>query len=716
MEPIKQNLVADEDFKPRVMPGSDAAPPLAIGQWFWVSDTYCVDDDGDPVWHPSDKSEWKQVEHEWLGCVVDVGSNYATLEGQYHKTRIHLDEFEDRCRDEPNATAVLHGEIERCRGEIRHKMNEIRELTRRLGVTPREAIGHDTQVETSRELSVVSEAPDIAGYKRQLIVAKDTELPALFNEVKELSKEMADWMTAEMIPHKAESEIFKGATAMIEDRIFSVEVYAGLTESAIQVRKGEPAPIGTKLHIMQSRLYMDEESLLDYRHGGIDIRSIEEFDRWLSRPKNLHRLLPHDRTLVAIRVRRYDKKYKEDGTLSTAWINIQMKQDDKITFIYIRNGDQLWRIDTEVEFGGRLFPDHTDYDFTEPHWFRIERGEVGSVIPEREYEDLKARQIERQAKWQAWEDSHQHLEWINRNNPYGSSLGGFREQTWKDYEPLNSTSVWFDDATNSIDRELKSYNRISLLVQGLLDRSTVLHPHPPVKLWNPESFGAAVELVFDQDRTLHHGEKPDFDAYFKRLASTIDDGTFTIGQRDAWLDREREREQRRRDSDYRLSGHAANVGDWWTPRGNPGPGFIAEVQNWKPKSRKATFRWMRARQRERWNCDNGKLQDSITVAGDKLFNVSDYQPGDYLQFFQDPRTRREYFKWAHLLLSAEEYHAGNASPIKTGKYRNEKLGKTVQIFGHGGSSSYGGNISDVVIRKLERGKPPKGWVKIDDED
>ena len=38
---------------------------------------------------------------------------------------------------------------------------------------------------------------------------------------------------------------------------------------------------------------------------------------------------------------------------------------------------------------------------------------------------------------------------------------------------------------------------------------------------------------------------------------------------------------------------------------------------------------------------------------------SAYTPGDYRQFFADPRTRAEYLKWAPLLLEAEEWWAGN---------------------------------------------------------
>jgi hypothetical protein len=45
-------------------------------------------------------------------------------------------------------------------------------------------------------------------------------------------------------------------------------------------------------------------------------------------------------------------------------------------------------------------------------------------------------------------------------------------------------------------------------------------------------------------------------------------------------------------------------------------------------------------------------------------NVSAYKPGEHLQFFQDPRTRAKYMKWAPMLLAAEDFHAGK---LKIGK-------------------------------------------------
>ncbi len=51
---------------------------------------------------------------------------------------------------------------------------------------------------------------------------------------------------------------------------------------------------------------------------------------------------------------------------------------------------------------------------------------------------------------------------------------------------------------------------------------------------------------------------------------------------------------------------------------------------------------------------------SLTVRMSSLLNVSAYQKGDYKQFFQDPRTRAHYLKWAPLLLAAEDFVCGTS--------------------------------------------------------
>jgi hypothetical protein len=91
------------------------------------------------------------------------------------------------------------------------------------------------------------------------------------------------------------------------------------------------------------------------------------------------------------------------------------------------------------------------------------------------------------------------------------------------------------------------------------------------------------------------------------------------------------------------------------------------MAEWKGRSKKAVFKWARDRQTWSWSSNrNGRdIPCSITVPVDKLLNVSAYRPGDFKRFFEDPRTRREYLEWAHLMLAAEDYHAGKVGDRKT---------------------------------------------------
>ncbi len=64
----------------------------------------------------------------------------------------------------------------------------------------------------------------------------------------------------------------------------------------------------------------------------------------------------------------------------------------------------------------------------------------------------------------------------------------------------------------------------------------------------------------------------------------------------------------------------------------------------------------------------GPIQTGVTVPASELFNVDAYKPGDFKQFYVDPRTRAGYLQWVEMLLAAEEYHAGN---LKVGNDSNE---------------------------------------------
>jgi hypothetical protein len=94
------------------------------------------------------------------------------------------------------------------------------------------------------------------------------------------------------------------------------------------------------------------------------------------------------------------------------------------------------------------------------------------------------------------------------------------------------------------------------------------------------------------------------------------------------------------------------------------------MARWMPRARKGVFRWTRKRQHvARWSGQSYEddIQCNLTVPANLLFNVSAYQAGDFRQFFKDPRTRAKYLTWAPMLLTAEEFRAGNIKPQRPKK-------------------------------------------------
>jgi hypothetical protein len=302
-----------------------------IGQFYWVISTASssrdVDDDDD-VELPARRKLRKGDTYEWLGCVMEKGSNFVELHsqpGEYGSTstiRVHVEEFEERLRFEPNADDYIQRKIGQYQNEVRHLLGQVREVTARLGVVPQQKIAEHSVGDGQNALAVISTKVDTDKYKNQLVKAKDETLPELFKKIETANKRLAGWMIAPSLPIKATIGPMKESIKQVEDRIYTIELYAGLTEEAVQVCDGDPAPMGEKLRVMQRRLYMDEECLANYTAGGMDIQDVREFDEWISLPENRDRLLPFPRTLVAFRVRRTDKEREDGGKFYNVFVNV----------------------------------------------------------------------------------------------------------------------------------------------------------------------------------------------------------------------------------------------------------------------------------------------------------------------------------------------------------------------------------------------------------
>lgn len=634
----------------------------AVGSWWWVT-SQSKDREDDRYDRPG---------RQWLACVVELGSNYAKIEGVRFRLRVALDDFYDSCKAEPDPDAFIRSKIDQHRGEVRRIMGKIRDLCHRLGVPMRQAIATQESA-ASTALAVAHSVDDVKKYQGSLLKARDKTLPELFARVKKQHEAMATWMKAELIPAQAELGAATKVTEIIEGKIHTVELYAGLQEDLAQVREGDPAAMGSRIHLMQRMHFMDEECLARYEAGGMDFKDVGQFDAWLARDGNFGRILPHERCVVAFRIRRDNKDYGDLNAFISFNFNLQNKQ----TFLYIRNGRQLWRMSTSVEFGESLFPRREDEDLLGDQELWIKSSELdidhGGIITRSQRDRMvdhhrakrnhlaqKIRQWRRAGKpdgrWQCTATSekfdHSHKigdRYAQSGQPHTWSVD--RRCEAQEYHRLTPESIYYDDAMRRIGKAALEHNRIAVVVQGLLDRSTCLHPHPPWRIWTPEGFAAGIELVYDVSRALTPGEVPDFEEYRRQLNKGLKIGCHTIGQYAAWHE------------------HMENIyGDKsWRHEGRHGrgPDKIHRVHRMK-RDGSCEFRWERHRAKAKWIDHPEKIgylkavYPEIEVkwlcpAG-PLTCVDAYTPGDFHMFYDDPRTRADYLQWAPILLACEDWH------------------------------------------------------------
>lgn len=637
--------------KLKVSAATDALDPneIQIGRWCWVG-------------KPDDKNRW-------FGCVTHVGTNYVLLTAPGgSSSRVHFQKFWKCCEPVANADEIIADHLATAQDKLDSLLSDVKTLTASLAIGPNPALQGSGETQA---LVVATAGRSYKEYSKELVAAKKTSLPKLFEQIEQTTKALKRWMSAKIVPLKAQADGLHELIEHVETRIFNVELYAGLVEEACQIRKGDPAPLTTPVHLLQRRHYMDEECLAQYEVGGMDYKSIEDFDRWLCRADNFERLLPFPRCVIAFRVRRHEK-HREARDIADFVRIMDELEYDKLTFLYVRNGESAYRISTEIEFDEELFPDldraqlrgtklWAKDDFGGDRKFKIitDNERTGMI------ESYNRELAEWKAETAAYEAALKSPEALGRakqlglkkpdhrciNLPWPGSFGPSSDHGR--YERYDRENVYYDDITKQIGRDIQKHNRIALILQGLLDRSKALHPHPPWQLWTDEGFAQGVVLVHDQSRAIPSGAPPDFEAYRAELAATLRAGSVTYGQDRLWARAEAEKLCARSGRDLYAGEHR--------PYGNPGPGKLARPVH-VSRTGVCTFEWLREPRTE-YDGDGrprkGKILTRFKCKAADLFHVSEYKPGDFKRFFSDPRTRADYLKWAPPMLQSEEYHAGN---------------------------------------------------------
>ena len=632
-----------------------------VGQYYWYAKT---DDD-----------------EQELRFAREIGSNYVCLineVGTY--CRVHFRDFWTQCKwaEAPEA-----------------------EISRMALEATEEARGTQLQIqETIQELLPQSHGPSAAlvpasavdradDYVKRLAEAKGTVLPALYRKLKEQMEYVVDlekFRNASLLYSVGDQYALQ---ERLQHQVEQMSLYAGIKEQTTQVRDGRAALTTEPLHLMQRMHYMDEESLIAALEGGMRANSLSKFDTWLAREENFRRVFPHPRCAVAFRVRREAFENNNDlMTMRDFLVEIRRGEADKETYLYFRNGEQLWRVNTTISFEAQVFSDERDPIFTstqlwydKSRWYRSKRIDDAGVVTEARLAEMRDEDRAAAKKYKKDRASFERLraDCIANGGTERDLRAAARDAgisiTWdlfdrdedddrhnlavvkpeirsSKYKLVSPETTDFDDIMSALQSELQKRNRFMLLLQGVFDRSLVLHPHAKINLADPEQFEDAVRLVYDDSRAVASGDPPDYDAYVDELRAAqrrLPGPHVFYGQRQAWEDQVLQKESDR---------HGDRASFYRATYGNPGPDLVMVGELGRTY---ATFRWVR--EALSWRAENREIPCSIRVPVAQLFPVDVYTPGEWRRFYDDPRTRAQYQKWAPALLSAEIYHRGDVPDV-----------------------------------------------------
>ena len=618
--------------KARLQSGGGYEPP-AVGSWHWVEADVELDE-YEPA-KPGEVLRHKTKREPVLMYVEEVYSNHVRFyrhgeDGHGFYEQIAHHEILARSHPEPAWREHILKDMEDVQLAIREKTAALLEDAIKKNALP--PTGQDAAPSASGlELSLRVVAP--AKQKADLMSVQ-ANLRETQKEIAELAKEYAGLCKNLVGGEMAVMHRTADSLKVLEDKIFVVEVYAGLQEHVRQIAEGQPAPSDTRITVRQSMLYMDEETLIDWERGGMDYTKLHAFDEWVVRPRNLNRVLPEKRGVVAFRVRRNEKDYGRPENIGDAMRMMAENEENFRTYLLLRNGENVFRIASGVSFSPRLIPMRNEFEDAfrdEDRWHYTKAERDAATVRE-----------------------------------------------------IGPDHFDYDKKVNDLKKRLGGYNKIVVLIQGLLDRSDVFHPHLPINLSLPGAIDEWLNLVRDEEDVVEYNGVH-WRKYFEDRRAMIQPGTIIYCQHidfnRSWRDDNRPHiikveKLRKCNAGDRAKYNTYNSRAYQRGRreydaidvpelGTPGVevSWTFDVERYSkaytiPVPEKPGYysrrHWTESVTRRQW------------LPLSQTYNVSDYRPGDFKFFLADRRQKAEYAKWTHPCFEAEDYYR-NLNKLDTNK-------------------------------------------------
>lgn len=516
------------------------------------------------------------------------------LQRRNHSYTISAEDFPLHFEYAPEGEQQFQRDLLATMGEVSTLTREVQQLDASLtGITVHVDAGSTTPAGLDAITALVPvEDRSPKGFKLAL-----ARLRSLVHEKRELLEAKSHELQAMFAEQSAAAlaliKPLQDKIEQIKEGIWTVDLYLGKDEEIVTLREGDPAPADTPITLRQLVLAMDQEAKIA-DDGGIDSLSIEKFDEWIvARPEHLQQVLPEPKGVVVLVPRWEPKKYADP------WLMKDAADANAVSYFLIRNGSRLWRISTNFVVGRTLVP--TEREFYE-------------FFNERRY-----------------------------------------NTTTHEYEtvPLQPGSRAYMDAQKKADARQRHYMRIALILQGLLDRTTVFRPLSAegIQITRPEAFEQGyVNIIYDYDYALSDGRER-FKDWLTRINSDLDVGQRILGNFGGYEHEYAHFAGMMRESTSwrhpRLKPSNLSSGDWpsslqlYTLEEKRDDGFIFYFERGQVFDREA---WMYRQAQRRASC--------LVKPSDRFILAFDQATEEEMRFFLQSRLDRDQYEVMVPLLKA----------------------------------------------------------------
>jgi len=283
-----------------------------------------------------------------------VGDSVNIVTGD-DKWDLNIDEFEECFEFAPNGLRERQEKMLELTTSLHNIGNRQEQLRIESADTP-SVEEEDVPVDPGTEIALKRDPAKLA-----ISLKKTKTLAARAKtQVARRQKALQKFMKEQEIIMRERANALSKTIKQAEQVIYVLNAYLGKDEEIVQIADGEPAPADTKIVMRQLILFMDEETAAASnfaKRGGLDWKTIDEFDEWIKDPKNLKQCLPEEKGVVAFKPRRNNKFYDDNP-----FINTELNRQNKCLYILIRNGEKLYRIYTTLWLDDVFFPRKNEFD------------------------------------------------------------------------------------------------------------------------------------------------------------------------------------------------------------------------------------------------------------------------------------------------------------------------------------------------------------------